>query len=179
MSVVGAAQALPLLTPSAAGKVTVSNTLVNTLYEVETQYNVDYVYTLERPLSDYPRTVGSNDFASIELTGIGNSVFDLFLWQSGAWEKVKQLSNATATSASYDFMKLDNTGAMVGVDLFKITVAILDQPPGPFVTGLTFAKTEDSTVFFQNALSRNVPEPATLMLMGAGLLGMRLRKKRS
>jgi hypothetical protein len=149
-------------------------------YWFESEHGADYVYTLDNP-SGYNSSPNSGvRFNSISFTasGIGSSVFDLSLWNSAtsAWDKITELSVATVLSYSFS--------SSADIDMFKISATTWDAGQNDFATGLTFTPAYDSLLMYQNPIAGTVgsgtaPEPTTVLLISAGLLGMGWRRKKS
>lgn len=126
---------------------------------------------------DYMTGTGNPNFASVlPPTGIGDSLYDLWLWNSTNWFD----TGIDLIGGQQFFFDL------LGVDRFRIlgiepSAGVDPNNPTAFITGLSFtadgAFTGSMTPL---TIDSAVPEPASLGLFGTGLalLGLTLRRKR-
>lgn len=114
---------------------------------------------------DYQVSSGPN-FASVLLpTGLGDNLFDLYLWNGTSW--VLNISNLQGG-------ELHTFGS--GVSQFRIlgiedSAGVSPTDPRAFVTGLTFDGAGHVIMSMTPVLSP-VPVPAAALLLGSGLAGL-------
>lgn len=130
---------------------------------------------------DYIINSGPN-FASVLLPSIGDDQYELYGWNP-VTSFFDVFIDVAVAGTEYFF-----GGA--GLDRFRVlgieTSAMLDPTdPVAFVTGLTFAGTGNVNLNMNPVTldipdnGHNVPEPVTLSLLGAGLAGISLMRRRA
>lgn len=124
---------------------------------------------------DYIVNSGPN-IAGVILPNIGDGQYELYGWGGSSFDV---LTGVALAGIQFDF-------APGGVDRFRVlgieTSAMLDpMDPVAFVTGLTFvsAGTVDMSQIPVTLDVANVPEPMTLSLLGAGLMGICFLRRRA
>lgn len=119
---------------------------------------------------DYQTGQGNPNFRTMLLpTGVGDSMYELYLWQNGQWVKVADVQGGQ----EYDF----GDG---GVDRFRIlgietSAGLEPDNPTAFITGLTFVG-EGVFSGTMTAITVNVPEPGSLVPVMLGLLFLLRRR---
>lgn len=115
-------------------------------------------------------------FQTVLLPNIGDGLYDLYLWDGLAWVFDQVLTQGI----THDF-------GPGGVGLFRIlgieiSAGLDPNDPLAFVTGLTFAGA-GTVNMSMNPITFDtgpgvIPEPSTFVLIGAGLVGLGLFRKR-
>lgn len=150
-----------------------SGTLANGAFAFDVSVNAgDLIYIDPAVAIGYQYQIGAGDpnFQSVVLPiGIGDSLYTLSTCDGTSLGTV-------AGGTTYDF----GSGGLSCFDVNGISASAGLNPNDPeaFATGLTFASNGDFTGTMTPMVS-NVPEPGTLALLVAGLLGLALTRKRS
>lgn len=120
---------------------------------------------------DYQIGAGDPNFQTMLLpTGIGDDMYELYLWENGQWVKVADVQGGQ----EYDF-------GGDGVDRFRIlgietSAGLEPDNPTAFITGLAFV---GDGVFSgtMTAITVNVPEPGSMALAMLGLVCLLMRRR--
>lgn len=120
---------------------------------------------------DYQIGAGDPNFQTMLLpTGIGDDMYELYLWENGQWVKVADVQGGQEYNFGGD-----------GVDRFRIlgietSAGLEPDNPTAFITGLAFV---GDGVFSgtMTAITVNVPEPGSMALAMLGLVCLLMRRR--
>lgn len=120
---------------------------------------------------DFAIGAGNPLFASILFPDLGNFLYEIYLWNGFDWV----LDDFVAALTRFDF----DGGS---VDRFRVlgidpSLGLDPNDPTAFVTEVTFAGTGRFTGSM-TAITAQVPEPSSVLLVGLGMLGLMLARKR-
>lgn len=120
---------------------------------------------------DFAIGAGNPLFASILFPDLGNFLYEIYLWNGFDWV----FDDFVAALTRFDF-----DGG--GVDRFRVlgidpSLGLDPNDPTAFVTEVTFAGTGRFTGSM-TAITAQLPEPSSVLLVGLGILGLMFARKR-